>query len=197
VVGPEERRAYWVNTTELARRHRLLFTEECRRIRYMVYGVCSVTPAVVAQWRTEDATRSDIELGTVEPESVRQFGTLRIDENFEQGVLRLGDRAFNTGLGTHAPSDIRYHLEGAYTAFTTVIGIDDSQRNGPGSVVFRVEVDGREVYSSGLMTAASPPRDVKVDLTGATTLRLVVDDGGDGNRCDHADWAGATLTRKR
>ena len=35
-----------------------------------------------------------------------------------------------------------------------------------------------------------------VDLTGAKTVRFVVEDGGDGIDNDHADWADAVLTLK-
>src|SRR5258708_39548552 len=35
---------------------------------------------------------------------------------------------------------------------------------------------------------------INVDLTGVTTMRLVVTDGGDNNYFDHTDWADAKLT---
>ena len=34
-----------------------------------------------------------------------------------------------------------------------------------------------------------------VDVTGASSLELVVGDAGDGITADHADWAGARLLR--
>jgi hypothetical protein len=48
-----------------------------------------------------------------------------------------------------------------------------------------------------VLVAGAPPQQVKVDVTGAKTLTLIVGDAGDGNHCDHADWAGARLVRKR
>ncbi|HEY3414923.1 MAG TPA: NPCBM/NEW2 domain-containing protein [Armatimonadota bacterium] len=49
----------------------------------------------------------------------------------------------------------------------------------------------RAAFRSGLVTANTPGQaiDVSVDITGAKRLTLVVDDGGDGFACDHADWA--------
>ncbi len=36
---------------------------------------------------------------------------------------------------------------------------------------------------------------ISLDVSGKQTLTLVVTDGGDGATCDHADWAGARLTK--
>jgi hypothetical protein len=49
-------------------------------------------------------------------------------------------------------------------------------------------------FDSGLMTGSSPTQNVDVDLTNASTLRLVVTDGGNGNTFDHADWANAAIS---
>jgi len=45
-------------------------------------------------------------------------------------------------------------------------------------------------FKSELVTRATPGQSVEidVDITGAQRLFLVVDDGGDGFDCDHADW---------
>ena len=62
-----------------------------------------------------------------------------------------------------------------------------------GSVVFQVFLDGVMVFTSGTMTGASPTQSIDLNVTGKTTLRLVVADGGNGNAFDHADWASARL----
>jgi hypothetical protein len=36
-----------------------------------------------------------------------------------------------------------------------------------------------------------------MDITGATTLKLIVTDAGDGSQDDNADWAGARLIKKQ
>ena len=50
--------------------------------------------------------------------------------------------------------------------------------------------ESRAVYKSPLVTRKTPGQSVAidVDITGAKKLYLVVDDGGDGYVCDHADW---------
>ena len=76
--------------------------------------------------------------------------------------------------------------------FTAVVGVDDEVTSG-GSVVFQVLVNGVQRYDSGVMTAATAPQTVNVDLTGGTELRLVVTTAGDGPAADHADWADARV----
>jgi hypothetical protein len=45
------------------------------------------------------------------------------------------------------------------------------------------------------MTKQSPAKMVDLDVTGITTLELVVGHGYDGVNSDHADWADAKLLR--
>ncbi|CJI05676.1 NPCBM/NEW2 domain [Streptococcus pneumoniae] len=62
--------------------------------------------------------------------------------------------------------------------------------------MFKVLLDGAEVFNSGTMYYNTPAKFVDVDLTGKKELKLVVDDAGNGNGNDHADWADAWLSFK-
>jgi alpha-galactosidase len=70
----------------------------------------------------------------------------------------------------------------------------DDEKAAKGSVTFEIWADGTKAADSGLLTTADGPRHLTADLTGATFVRLVVTDGGNGNDSDHADWAGPRLT---
>ncbi|MGH7179001.1 MAG: NPCBM/NEW2 domain-containing protein, partial [Tepidisphaeraceae bacterium] len=107
--------------------------------------------------------------------------------------LRINGVFFARGLGIHASSDLRFALNGQYTSFLADVGVDD-ETGGEGSVRFQVYGDSTLLYDSGTVLAG-PARSVNVDVTGRTTLRLVVSDSGDGNYFDHADWANARVTR--
>lgn len=109
-------------------------------------------------------------------------------------TIRLNGQAYAKGLGVHAASDISVSLNNQYSRFVSDIGVDDEKGNG-GSVVFIAYVDGLKVYDSGMMTGTSATKSVSLNLAGASTLRLVVTNGGNGNDNDHADWAGAKLVR--
>jgi hypothetical protein len=60
-------------------------------------------------------------------------------------------------------------------------------------VVFEVLADGRRVWNSPVMSGLDAPREVDVAVADVQRLRLVVHDGGDGNRFDAADWCEPTL----
>jgi hypothetical protein len=110
------------------------------------------------------------------------------------GVLTLNGATFAKGLGVHAFSDVRYAVTGACTTrtFNATVGVDD-EAGSLGSVVFQVYVDNVLRYTSPTLTGASASSIVSVSLTGATQLRLVVTDAGDGPTSDHADWADARI----
>ncbi|GAA2796966.1 MULTISPECIES: NPCBM/NEW2 domain-containing protein [Kitasatospora] len=107
-------------------------------------------------------------------------------------AITLRGRSYPKGLGAHAPSEIAFHLGGACKNLVTDVGVDDDAY-GHGSVVFRIYKDDTLVADSGTLTGKDPAKHLTADLTGATTVRLVATDAGDGTSWDHADWAGARL----
>jgi chitodextrinase len=109
-------------------------------------------------------------------------------------TLTLNGVTFAKGLGVHAFSDVGYALSGACSTrtFNATVGVDD-EIGSQGSVVFQVFVDNVLRYTSPTLTGASASSLVSVSVTGATQLRLVVTDAGDGLTADHADWADARI----
>ncbi|MET9724764.1 endo-alpha-N-acetylgalactosaminidase family protein [Streptomyces zaomyceticus] len=104
--------------------------------------------------------------------------------------LRIGGVTYAKGLGSHAPAKVRYYLGGRCTSLTAEVGVDDVQTS-RGSVRFSVLADGAEKVKSPVLGAADAAWSLTADVTGASYVDLVVDDGGDGNGNDHADWGGA------
>ncbi|MEU0392618.1 NPCBM/NEW2 domain-containing protein [Streptomyces sp. NPDC006208] len=107
-------------------------------------------------------------------------------------TLTIGGTTYAKGLGTHAASDITYHLGGICRSVSVEVGVDDESTAG-GSAVFRIYRDAALVADSGVRTASDPPVRLTADLTGGQKLRLVVTDAGDGIDHDHADWAAPEL----
>ncbi|MFC3834264.1 NPCBM/NEW2 domain-containing protein [Deinococcus rufus] len=103
--------------------------------------------------------------------------------------LRVGGQTFARGLGVSAPSSVDYDLGAQCRAFTAQAGVDD-ESGSAGSATFRVFVDGRQVFDSGVVRAGRV-RDVNVNVEGAERLRLVVD-GARGD-ASHAVWGDAKL----
>ena len=109
-------------------------------------------------------------------------------------ALTLNGVVYKKGLGAHAASEINVNLGGQYKTFIADVGVDDDAAMA-GSVRFVISADGMSLFDSGVMTGASATKSVSVNVTGKKQLKLVVSDGGDGISFDHADWAGARLTK--
>ncbi len=106
--------------------------------------------------------------------------------------MSIAGRRYEKGLGTHAPGEMVFKLKGGHKRFVADVGVDD-QGGKTGSVVFKVLLDGKEAADSGLMKWGQPAKHIALDVTGASELRLVVTDGGNGVQGDHADWANAAV----
>ena len=91
----------------------------------------------------------------------------------------------------HAPSRYVYDPAGGWTTLRTAYGL---ARGCPGSVVFVVRGDGRELFRSELITDPTE-REAEVDVSGVQELELIVEDGGNGRTSDHGVWFGPHLER--
>ena len=106
-------------------------------------------------------------------------------------VLTLAGVTFAKGLGVHAVSEVVVPLVSC-SRFRATVGVDDEVGSN-GSVVFQVFADGVKVFESAVLTGASASVPVDVDISGRSSLRLVVGNGGDDIDFDHGDWAEARV----
>lgn len=109
-----------------------------------------------------------------------------------QTILAHGTK-WDHGLFAHAPSSIEYALDGAYQTLTGSALMHNGCQAGDGAV-FRVLVDGNEVYTSPAVTFSSKPVSFEVDVYGGQILTLSIDNlaGGD---CDWSIWGDPMLVR--
>jgi len=122
---------------------------------------------------------------------------LKKDRNVAGGPLRLRGREYAKGLGLHSKCEVVYELGGRFVRFQAVVGIDDSTA-GRGSVTLAIELDGKRVFSSGLLTGKSKPLPVgPIDVTGAKRMSLIVDYAQFGDIQDRVDWCDAVLVTAR
>ncbi|UNK21087.1 M60 family metallopeptidase [Paenibacillus sp. N3/727] len=122
------------------------------------------------------------------------WGTVQKDRSVDGNTLKLNDKTYTKGLGTHANSEIVYKLNGQYTSFAALVGVD-SEVGSVGTVEFQVVVDNQVVFSSGKMNKNTEAKEVNVNLSGKNELKLKVTDGEDGINSDHADWVNARLIK--
>lgn len=117
------------------------------------------------------------------------------DMSFTGGPISIAGVEYAKGLGTYPVSEITYDLNREYQTFEAAVGLDDEVPEGAGGVEFMVFVDEALLYRSGIVRSDEPARDVKLNVAGAQTLRLVVTDASDGLDLNYADWAEARLSR--
>jgi len=117
-------------------------------------------------------------------------GEPRRDKSIEDNPLRIRGQEYKKGMGVHAPAEIVYAVKPEYKRFVAVVGVDDEK--GDGSVRFNVFADDCELVKTPVLASDDEGFGLNVEIpAGAKQVRLVVDDGGDGVGCDHADWANA------
>ncbi|MCX6375936.1 MAG: NPCBM/NEW2 domain-containing protein, partial [Armatimonadetes bacterium] len=106
--------------------------------------------------------------------------------------LTLGGTKYEHGVGSHASSELAVNLKGKAKLFTAMVGVDD-ETEGKGSVVFSIMVDGKMAARTAVMHGGDRPVLIGAKLDGAKLMVLAVEDAGDNNSFDHADWADAVI----
>lgn len=140
------------------------------------------------------AAKKSIPLSSLDLRLMEQgFGRPGVNRAMEGARLQIGGKSFEHGVATHAESTFTVALDGKATRFHAICGVDDDSANSPASVKFHVIADGKILWSSKVMKPGMPGVRVDVPLAGVKRLVLKVDDGGDGIRSDHGDWAEAVI----
>ncbi len=121
------------------------------------------------------------------------------DKSVTQTKLKLWDGTkevvYEKGIGTHSYSEVAYDLAGKnFKNFTSSIGVSRDANN-KGSVIFKVFVDDKLAYTSNLMNKNTKTEFIKINIEGASRVKLVVEDGGNGSGNDHANWADAKFIK--
>jgi hypothetical protein len=120
----------------------------------------------------------------------QEWGQPQLNKSVEQNDLTLDGEVHAFGIGGHAQGLLRFRIEGAYTEFSSVVGIDDESACGDG-VVFKIIGDGKELARSQTLHSHEKAP-LTANLAGIRELELVSDRQQD-NFCDHANWASAWL----
>ena len=117
------------------------------------------------------------------------------NQNAIGGFLSLRGRLVPSGFGVSSGTTQTWSLDGQYNQFRVTVGVDDAAQ-GAGSVIFKVLVDGTDVWKSDLLTGTSAPVEIPpVNLSGADHLSLIVENADRGNVLDYANWCEPVLIR--
>ncbi len=147
-------------------------------------------------------------LGDMTPSDVKEIPFLgragdflypfRSDRSVTGRELSAAGRRFAKGLGVHSRCVLTYDLNGAYDSFHAFAGICDEVAGlrARGSMVFRVMVDGKQVFESPVLRGGDPPLRLPVlSMKGAASLTLEADFADAFDTCDRGFWGHALLTR--
>ncbi len=131
-------------------------------------------------------------------------GSPKIGLNYNGDVMNINGTTYTHGIGTHAGSEIVYNLGNhSYANFKASVGRDQGAYGcncGGQTIVFKVynQSTGALIGSStnnpvtkGIYQSAS---NMVVPIAGVSSIRLVVEDGGDQPWGDWADWGNARFT---
>ena len=140
-------------------------------------------------------------LTTIKPLKVKP-GWLPPGRTWEQmnGGIRL--YADKSGMGSffkhsiygESVSDIVYPIPADAEKFVAAIGFGAAKRDA--SVEFKVFVDGKKKFDSGIYRFGQRVLPVVVNVRGGKKLKLVVTDGGDSIVNDYAWWGDARFIKK-
>lgn len=126
------------------------------------------------------------------------FGSTRFDsKSIDGNTMQVSGTQYYQGIGTHANSRIVYNLSGgSYSTFTGLVGRDDEADNDwdGGKVVFSIKTDGLTVWTSSVHGNTSGAQAFSINVSGKSTLELIVDKHNDENYGDHANWMNVYLS---
>lgn len=108
-------------------------------------------------------------------------------------VITSHEREYPYGLFAHAPSELKYALDGKYISFITEIGINETACGDGASFV--VNLDDREIYRSENMLPSDNHISLELDVSGGKVLTLRTLSGNDMS-CDWTIWGDPYLVKK-
>ncbi len=108
-------------------------------------------------------------------------------------VITSHGKEYPSGLFSHAPSVLKYALDGKYITFVTEISVNETACGDGAS--FAVSLDDREVYRSKNILPSDETIPLTLDISGGQVLKLSTISGND-NSCDWTIWGDPYLIKK-
>jgi hypothetical protein len=108
--------------------------------------------------------------------------------------FKEGESTYDRGIGLHAECSLTYSLDGLYSRFEAIVGLD-AISGVKGDATIKIVVDGKEIElpNKGKLTISSGPITLQVDVKKAKDLKIVIGSGEGGNIQDHVNLAESRL----
>ncbi|MEU9720595.1 sigma-70 family RNA polymerase sigma factor [Streptomyces sp. NPDC047976] len=130
----------------------------------------------------------------VGPHTGPELETWRSSWVWQRWGLMVGGQRFGQGITVHSRSTVEITLNRQCTGFSARAGVDGLSMLTDGTVRFSVYGDGQRLWRSGALGYDDAPVPVQVPLAGRSTLRLVVEQAGQGHLPTLASWADAVIS---
>ena len=160
-------------------------------------GVAGGPALVTVPAEDPPAPMPQVRLTSLKPLSVKVgWGGLKTGASADGRPLTVGRKVVADGLGMHANGEVVYERKPEWKRFVATVGLNETQRaQAAASVNFRVVAESAAGTRTVLATTPvlrydgieSVPLNVAIPPE-AARIRLEALDGGDGIRCDHANW---------
>lgn len=167
-----------------------------QQMRHLVWLVTnSWEPISPADAKGDTVHVSDLEwksakVGWGEPVTDRYHFDRR---NQNPVFLEIDKTFYRKGLYAHAPSRYVFDLGKSYKRLTAVGGLQDGHAE-PGTAVFVVKADGKELFRSDVLKGRRTCK-IDVPVEGIDQLELIVETGKQGNAFCWSIWGAPTLHR--
>ncbi|MER7479057.1 sigma-70 family RNA polymerase sigma factor [Streptomyces sp. NPDC126510] len=112
---------------------------------------------------------------------------------WQRSGLSVGGRSHAHGVTVHGRSSVTIDLNLACSSYDALVGVDDMTLR-LGKVRFSVYADGVRLWRSPLIEGGDPAVPVHVNLTGRSTVRLVVEPRSALDHLMPVDWAESRFT---
>ncbi|MFG3272496.1 sigma-70 family RNA polymerase sigma factor [Streptomyces luteogriseus] len=112
---------------------------------------------------------------------------------WKRSGLSVGDQRYAHGVTVHGRSSVTIDLNRSCSSYDALVGVDDMTLR-LGKVYFSVYADGARLWRSPLVEGGDPAVPVHVNLTGRSTVRLVVEPRGALDNLMPVDWAQSRFT---
>ncbi|MES9620171.1 sigma-70 family RNA polymerase sigma factor [Streptomyces tuirus] len=112
---------------------------------------------------------------------------------WKRSGLSVGNQRYAHGVTVHGRSSVTIDLNRSCSSYDALVGVDDMTLR-LGKVYFSVYADGARLWRSPLVEGGDPAVPVHVNLTGRSTVRLVVEPRSALDNPMPVDWAESRFT---
>jgi hypothetical protein len=157
--------------------------------------------AAVAALRLTVDTPRRVWLSDLTPASVAEEGAFgvvwphRRDRDLDGQPIVLGGEVRAKGLTIHSKATLTWDVAGGYVRLLALVGISD-HLGGEGDCDVVISGDGRELWRRTGIRGGQAPIPLSLDLSGVTTLTILVDTGARYDIGDHLVFADAGLVTR-